>query len=160
MRWVVAAIVLIGMYSGGALACSCAHEGDDRAALAAALQEADLVFVGRIESKERFTVDEEDGFKMQYERTQFYVLQSWKGEKASRVYVESNVTCCLCGYVFPEEGSFLVYASGPNRNGYYSTSICRRTKPIEAAEKEIATLDEIVAEAKQTPGRKRTKPMR
>lgn len=158
MRWIVAAIVLISMYSGGALACSCAREEDDRAGVAKALERADLVFVGRIESKERFSVDDEEGYKLEYERTQFYVLQSWKGEKASRVYVESVVTCCMCGYVFPETGSFLVYASGPNSKGYYSTSICRRTQPLDAAKGEIALLDEIAAEARQTSGRARTTP--
>jgi hypothetical protein len=147
MKWIVTAIVLIGMYSSAALACSCASGGDEPADIAKARQEADLVFVGRIESKERFSVDEED-MKLDYERTQFYIVQSWKGEKAIRVYVQSTVTCCLCGFRFPEKGSFLVYAFGPDQNGYYSTSICVRTKPLEEATEEIAMLDAIVAEAK------------
>jgi hypothetical protein len=158
MRWIVAAILLIGMYGSGALACSCSGGPEnDRAAVAKALTEAALVFVGRIESKEKYSVDE-DGYKLEYERTQFYVVQSWKGEKASRVYVESMVTCCMCGYAFPETGSFLVYAYGPKANGYYSTSICHRTKPLEAATQEVGLLDEIVAAAQQTSDRARTKP--
>jgi hypothetical protein len=158
MRWVVAAIVLFSLYSSGALACSCAREEDGRAGVAQALQKADLVFVGRIESKEKYSVDEVDGVKLEYERTQFYVVQSWKGEKATRVYVESMITCCMCGYVFPETGSFLVYASGPNRDGYYSTSICRRTKPLREATQDIALLDEIVAQAKHTSSQGRPDP--
>ena len=158
MRWGVAVILLIGMYGSEALACSCAGGPEDkRAAVAEALEQAALVFVGRIESKERFAV-EEQGYKYEYERTQFYVLQSWKGEKASRVYVESIMTCCMCGYSFPKTGSFLVYASEPNARGYYSTSICTRTKPLEAAAEEIAMLDEIVAEAKPTSSQGRTGP--
>jgi hypothetical protein len=152
MRLFVAVIVLMSLYGNGAFACSCAYEGDDRAAIAKAVEGADLVFVGRIESKEKYSVDEA-GYKLEYERTQFYVLQSWKGEKATRVYVESMVTCCMCGYVFPEKGSFLVYAYGPNKNGYYSTSICVRTKPLEAAKDELAMLDEIAADAKGTGDR-------
>lgn len=42
----------------------------------------------------------------------------------------------------------LVYAFGPDKNGYYSTSICARTKPLKDAAEEIAMLDSIVAEAK------------
>jgi hypothetical protein len=147
MKWVVAVIVLIGMYSSGALACSCIPGSDDRAGVTEALEQADLVFVGRIESKEKFAVDD-DGDKLQFERTQFYIVQSWKGEKATRVYVESAVTCCLCGYRFPPTGSFLVYAFGPDKSGYYSTSSCARTKPLKDATEEIAMLDSIVAEAK------------
>ena len=149
MKWVVAVIVLIGMYSSGALACSCAYGGDERADVAEALDQADLVFVGRIESQEEFVLHEND-MTHEYERTQFYVVQSWKGEKATRVYVESVVTCCMCGYRFPKTGSFLVYAYGPKPNGYYTTSICARTKPLAAAHDEIAMLNAIVVEAKPT----------
>jgi hypothetical protein len=59
--------------------------------------------------------------------------------------------------VFPETGTFLVYAYGPNAKGYYSTSICQRTKPAEAAKEEIAILDALAAEAGQTSERSRAK---
>lgn len=157
MRWIVAAFLLMSSYGSGALACSCSSGSEDeRTAIASALEEASLVFVGRVESKEKYAVDE-DGMKLEYERTQFHVVQSWKGEKATRVYVESMVTCCMCGYVFPDKGSFLVYASGPKSHGYYSTSICHRTKKAEEAKEEIAILDALAAEAGQTSERSRAK---
>jgi hypothetical protein len=156
MRWMVAAIVFMSLYGSGALACSCGDIGDDRAAVAEAMEKADLVFIGRIESQEKFTLDEDD-MKHDYERTQFYVVQSWKGEKATRVYVESMVTCCMCGIRFPETGSFLVYAYGPKPNGYYTTSVCSRTKPLADANDEIAMLDAIVAEAEPASSSTATK---
>lgn len=145
MRWILVPIVLLSAYASDVVACSCIRESDDqRTAVETAFKKADLVFVGRIESKERFSLEEYDT-EIEYERTQFYVVESWKGEKAARVYIESSVTCCLCGYEFPRTGSFLVYAYGPDANGYYSTSNCSRTKELKAADAEIAILNEISA---------------
>ena len=38
---------------------------------------------------------------------------------------------------------FLVYASGPDAEGYFQTNICTRTKPASEAMKEIEILDEL-----------------
>lgn len=150
MKWMITAIALIFVYSSETFACSCAGDpAVNRKNVEAALQDADVVFVGRIESTEPFSVDQ-NGHTYNYQRTQFYVVQSWKGDKSARVYTESVTGCCMCGIWFPEKGTYLVYASGPKPNGSYSTGICTRTKPIDDANEEIALLDELVAKGKQT----------
>jgi len=150
MKWIVTAVALIGLYSGETFACSCVGGPEvTRENVEAALKKADLVFVGRIESTEPFSADEH-GHTYNYQRAQFYVVQSWKGEKSVRVYTEAITGCCMCGIWFPEKGTYLVYASGPKPNGSYSTGICTRTKLLEHATEEIALLDKLVAEGKQT----------
>jgi hypothetical protein len=137
-------LVVVGIgFNVDVQACSCVRQPDDeRAAVSAALERADLVFLGRIEGAENYNA-KEYGEEIQYQRTAFLILQSWKGERANRVYVESPVTCCLCGYPFPKSGVFLVYAYFSEKNGYYTTSSCSRTKPIDEADEEIKLLDEV-----------------
>lgn len=148
MRLILASIVVFIALCGEAIACSCAPDaGDARTAVTAALERADMVFVGRIESQEEIGRKERSEWsEFIFQRTQFYVVDSWKGEKAIRVYVESNVTCCMCGFDFPRSGELLIYAFGPNENGYYATSICTRTKPLEAAKEDIDILNSLRAE--------------
>jgi hypothetical protein len=141
MIW--ALLVVVGFsLSTDVHACSCIRQTEDeRTAVKEALEQADLVFVGRIESTENYNAKEYDE-EIQFQRTGFVILQSWKGEKANRVYVQSPVTCCLCGYPFPRSGVFLVYAYA-SKDGYYATSSCSRTKPRESADDEIEFLNEI-----------------
>jgi hypothetical protein len=129
MRMILLLVVAVGIgFNIEAQACSCMRQPDDeRTAVQAALEHADLVFVGRVEGTENYSAEEYDQ-EIQYQRTAFLILQSWKGEKANRVYVQSPVTCCLCGYPFPKSGVFLVYANSSEKNVYYTTSSCSRTK--------------------------------
>lgn len=146
--WLITVSLLLSSFSSGAFACSCvAPPADHRTAVKEAFQQATLVFVGRIESQEHFSRVEAPGLDFDYQRTEFLVLDSWKGEKAVRIYVQSGVTCCMCGYQFPKTGVFLVYAYGPDEHGVYSTSICTRTKPIDEAAKDIAVLTSLTQTA-------------
>lgn len=155
MRLVLAAIFLLSLWSSETLACSCAPQPQDtREAVTKAFESASLVFLGRIESTETFRGAERNyDVDLEYQRVQFYVIDSWKGEKATRVYVESTLTCCLCGHHFPESGEFLIYAYGPDENGYYGTSICSRTRPAESAEEDIEVLNTLVAETVDSSGK-------
>lgn len=145
MKWILAAVVLIGLSSNVALACSCRNRHDEpRVAVSASFERASIVFIGRVESKEKFRPKEADAH-MEYERTQFYVVQSWKGEKATRVYVETSITCCMCGYLFEKDRLYLVFASPSSDSGYYATSLCSGTKPLDAAQEDVAVLDEMAA---------------
>lgn len=144
MRMILMLLAVVGIgFNVDVQACSCVWQPDDeRVAVAAALDKADLVFLGRIEGAENYSATEY-GEEIQYQRIAFLVLQSWKGEKANRVYVQSPVTCCLCGYPFPKSGVFLVYAYSSEEDGYYTTSSCSRTKPADNADEEIKLLDEL-----------------
>ena len=150
----IRAILLVLVFTVGlvdaSIACSCIRESDDRrTALRDRLERATLVFVGRIEDNEVFTLKEEEDFDVEYQRTRFYILESWKGEKASRVYVQSAITCCLCGYEFPNSGVFLVFAYGPDKDGYYEATSCSRPLKRDEAREDIAILDELSREAEQ-----------
>jgi hypothetical protein len=124
-------------------ACSCIPEsGDKRTAVANRLASAQLVFLGRIETSEKFRLQEDD-FEIEYQRTRFYILESWKGEKANRVYIQSPITCCLCGYKFPKNGTFLVFAYGPDKDGYYEATNCTRPLKRSEAKEDIAILNEL-----------------
>lgn len=131
-------------------ACSCIRESDDkRTALTGRLERATLVFLGRIEANEVFTLKEDGDFEVEYQRTQFHIIESWKGEKASRVYVQSAITCCLCGHEFPKSGVFLVFAYGPDKDGYYEATSCTRPLRRDEAKEDIAILSELRKKAEQ-----------
>jgi len=142
MRTVLALAVLFFGVNGVVDACSCIRENEDRnTALSERIERTDLVFLGRIESTEVMKISEH-GFEAQYQKTQFYILQSWKGESSSRVYVRTALQCCMCEYKFPTSGVFLVFAYGP-RDGVYETSSCDHPMPLEQAKEDVALLERI-----------------
>lgn len=71
-----------------------------------------------------------------------------EGEKANRVFVQSAITCCLCGYEFPTSGVFLVFAYGPDTDGYYKATSCPRPRKRDEANEDIAILNELVDESR------------
>jgi len=143
-----ALLLAIGLFDV-ANACSCIRESEDkRTAIAGRLESAQLVFLGRIEETETFKLMRDDDLEVEYQRTRFYILESWKGEKAARVYIQSPITCCLCGYKFPKSGVFLVFAYGPDKNGYYEATSCVRPLKRGEAKDDIAVLNELVAKGR------------
>ena len=76
--------------------------------------------------------------------TTFYVLDSWKGEKANRIVTKINVQCCLCGANFYEGETYLVFAFEAV-DGFYSTSICSMTMGETWALATITILNELIA---------------
>jgi len=124
-----------------ALACTCIPQpADQEAAVRKALDEAAVVFLGRIEHAE-LNGEDQSGSKLQ--RTRFQVLQFWKGELSSQVYVHTRLS--MCGSWFPHEGEYLVYGYVQGEDGYFSTSACTRTKPSSSALDEVALLNRIQA---------------
>lgn len=149
IRTIFCALLLASGLFDVAHACSCILESEDkRTAIAGRLESAQLVFLGRIEEKETFKLMQDDDFEVEYQRTQFYILESWKGEKANRVYIQSPITCCLCGYKFPKSGVFLVFAYGPDKDGYYEATSCVRPLKRSEAKEDIAVLNELVAKGR------------
>lgn len=145
IRTILGVLALTIEVVGTANACSCIRENSDkRTAVAERFEKAQLVFLGRIETTQRVTLMEEDDFEVEYQRTQFYILDSWKGEKSNRVFVQSAITCCLCGFEFPSSGVFLVFAYGPDKDGYYEATSCTRPLRQSEANEDIAILNELV----------------
>lgn len=85
------------------------------------------------------------GTRSHGEITEFSVVESWKGSHAKQIYTAIVTQCCLCGMRFAKGSRHLLYVYGPNKNGFYGTSICTRTKPIERAVEDIDVLNRIKA---------------
>ena len=71
------------------------------------------------------------------------VVRSWKGVQTRSVVVWTFASEALCGYPFQIGETYLVYAvdtSGPGSDPRWSTSICRRTRPMSEAAEDVAFL--------------------
>ncbi len=79
----------------------------------------------------------------------FSIIKSWKGHLKKDLYTRIITQCCLCGYSFEEKKKYLLYLYGPDKEGFYSTSICIRTTYAENAEEDIEILDELVNEKQE-----------
>lgn len=129
----------------GVLACSCAAPMDDtETTVRHAVASADIVFLGKAERVlTSHTPDEEYGAVIQ--ESTFYILESWKGEKATRVSTRINVQCCVCGYRFKEGETYLVFGY-EGQDNYYRASTCSLTMHVDSADEYLAILGELKAE--------------
>ena len=106
-----------------------------------ALNRYDAIFLAEVMATESSVVST-DGYESRFQKVEVKVAQSWKfpGQHNGRVTLETETTCCLCGYQFPESGSFLVFAQ---RNaGRLQVSICSPTQTAESAAEKIKALDD------------------
>ena len=83
--------------------------------------------------------------------TQFNEIESWKGEHGKSFHTRINTMCCMCGYSFQVGESYLLKLYGPDEEGFYTTSVCSRTKPTEDAEEEIDVLNLIAHNKSRNP---------
>ncbi|UAL42406.1 hypothetical protein K8B83_16320 [Shewanella inventionis] len=151
----VLVLLLLMLATTKAVACSCAfHDGTLEEAVIESYQNASAVVLAtaeHVENLEPFVSDvwsEEKGHhKETYynkQRTQFVALKSWKGEHGKRFFTEIVIACCMCGYSFEEGENYLLYLHGTDKNGYFSTSSCSRTKKATAKiEMELEILSKI-----------------
>jgi len=106
-----------------------------------ALEAADIVFVGAVESAEiDGPPDGEYGRSIQ--TTTFLVQGSWKGEKVNRITTQVNVQCCLCGFRFEEDQTYLIFGY-EREDGVYTVSICSLSRTLAEAGDIIRILNEI-----------------
>lgn len=125
------------MWSVTATACSCAPEPEPRTALDA----ADAVFTGRVVGLTlvpRVPEEPSTSFIAEDVAVTIVVSAVWKGEPAERVTLYTAFTCCVCGYPFELGKTYLIYAM--QRDGQLTTSICSRTRLLEKADEDLATL--------------------
>ncbi|TRW49444.1 hypothetical protein FM042_00845 [Aliidiomarina halalkaliphila] len=148
-------VVLLMLYLGKAMACSCAfHEGTLEEAVMDAYQGAVVVVLATAERIERLEPREGDAWNQELgahrrtyhdrQKTHFVTKQTWKGDHGPTFTTDIVTACCLCGYVFREGQTYLLYLYGPNEDGYFSTSTCSRTKiASDDIDKELEILDLI-----------------
>ena len=110
------------------LACSCA----DPVPIGVSIDHAAGIFAGKVTALGR-TYE-----PYPIEIATFDVDTVWKGNLGHSVLVSTAQDGSTCGYGFQLGETYLVYAVGESANLY--TSSCMRTKPLAAAEPDLAAL--------------------
>lgn len=123
--------------------CRCAPESPVEAALA----KADAVFAGTIVAARVLPdsyqmIDDSTSAVDELEVT-VKVMRWWKGSGTPQATVRTIYECCLCGYPFEKDQSYLIYV-WEGREGRYRTSICLRTKPLDEAREEMDHLTKLI----------------
>src|SRR5690606_37438913 len=77
------------------------------------------------------------------EITHFAVVDSWKGEHGEKLSTKTITTRGMCGMSFKQGSAYLLYLYGPDKEGYYSASICSRSVRLEGASEDIKILNAI-----------------
>ncbi len=121
-----AAILALALPSP-AHACSCAEPPPP----ALALQRAAAVFEGTAIA----AIASDDG---QTANVGLRVSRQWKGTPGETISVMTAANPATCGFPFESGKTYLVYAE--TMNGQLAVSLCSRTRPIEAADDDIASL--------------------
>lgn len=76
-----------------------------------------------------------------HQNTQFSTIHHWKGSPGDRFATHTNTSSAACGYSFQPGETYLLYLTGPDASGNYSTSSCSRTKPLNAAVVDLDVLN-------------------
>ncbi len=166
----VAAMLL----SAQSIACTCAPLGvDPESTVNEAYERYPLIFLGETVSVEYLDIDEnilyiddenveeyeiDSGAILkfalphgdpEYQITVFDVKDIWKGPLQSTFTTKVSIACCICGIEFAANQTYLVYASGPDEEGYYYTSACSPSGPVVAGwiKDHIPYLDKVRASA-------------
>ncbi len=147
-KYFLAAMVLLLPSTG--IACSCIFEDLplEESVSQSLSRVSSVVLAEAIHVKEnevRIPSDEPiaPGTDLGGDITQFEEIQTWKGVHGKSFHTKINTTCCMCGYSFKEGEAYLLYLSGPDEEGYYSTNSCSRTRPRYGAEEEIDVLNQL-----------------
>lgn len=128
------------LYSALAISCSCgSRSGEFFKDVSEASLSATSILVAKVESVRLSQVDS----PLKIETTHFSEIESWKGDHGKQVYTRIITECCVCGFSFAEGKIYLLYLYGPDDLGYYSTSICSRTKLFDGSEEEVKILNSI-----------------
>lgn len=115
-----------------AAACSCMEPPPPTEAMA----DSDAVFLGEV-VETRLVGSEVDGELF----ARIAVEEVWKGEVAELVEVRTQPDSAMCGYHFTTGARDLIYAHQGD-DGSYSTHLCTRTAPADAAEEDLTAFGE------------------
>ena len=131
MHWpsllAAALAALFVLAPSGAHACSCVQTSPE-----VALAEHDAVFEGRVLEVEPAS---SPAGRL---RATLEVVQHWKGVETERVVVTTAAMESTCGVAFEVGTSWLIYAD--LEEGELRTGLCSRTRRIEDAAEDVASL--------------------
>lgn len=130
---------------GNAWACSCIGE----MSVKKALKKSDIVFIGKVISKEKITITQklsgtESNINQYYYKVTLSIEQLYKGKiKTNTTEIITGVGGGDCGYGFEVDKKYVVYANKRDRffnegdkiNTFLYTDICQRTTVKVAEEK-------------------------
>ncbi|MGH9941798.1 MAG: hypothetical protein ACRD9R_05480, partial [Pyrinomonadaceae bacterium] len=132
-------------------ACSCGGSG----APCEAYGRASAVFVGTVTSVRQRKIDSVEVERKREDASEylpalvytFAVQDSFSGVGVGEVEVGSGSGGGDCGYEFVKGAQYVVYAYRDPRNNLLSTSICTRTRPVTAADEDLAFLRSLSGRA-------------
>ena len=133
--------ITIVMTAFGVSACSCGSIPD----VSVALDEAQDVFAGRVVALELVAIHDVDptsSFAPEHLKVTFAVHSIWKGEVEELTTVFTGFACCICGFPFEIGEHYLVYTHASTDELTY-TSICSRTKLLDAASDDLGILGNL-----------------
>lgn len=140
--------ILFTMLAGQAYGCSCAAPiGDVKLAVSQAYKGASSVVVAQAVSIEKQKVrqawmDKKDE-GIDGEITRFVTVDSWKGSHGESFATKTTMGGGMCGMSFEKGKAYLLYLYGPDKEGYYSASICSRSIKLEGAKEDLGILKTI-----------------
>lgn len=123
---------------GAAQACDCAYAG----APCKAFGHTPVIFVGRVKKISKISIRAKQGFDYPQTLVAFEVSRAYRGiEGKATTEVMTGGGDADCGYVFRENGSYLVYALPDAQAGRLYTGICTRTRLLSEAVEDLEYLD-------------------
>ena len=143
--------VFLCLKAATTFACSCMQQpAEVKDAVTRAYNDATSVVLAKVSAegpiaasqtyKQEMLYEDDPNLHIELRRTEFIALRSWKGTHGKRFYTRINTECCLCGISFSVSETYLLYLYGPDKEGYYSTSMCTRTTRESEAEEDIRHL--------------------
>lgn len=140
--------VFFSIIAGQAYGCSCAAPiSDVKLAVGQAYKGASSVVVAQAVSIEKQKVrqawmdSKDEG--IDGEITHFVTVDSWKGRHGENFITKTTMGGGMCGMSFEKGKAYLLYLYGPDKEGYYSASICSRSIKLEGAKEDLAILKTI-----------------
>ncbi len=138
------------IYSSTALACSCIPQVRNfQVAVTSAFNSAEVVFLGRVEN-----IEVGEGAFKTVQKTDFIVLEMMKGDERPRISTKISIQCCICGFSFRRNETYIVYAY-KGADGFYKTSICTRTKTAAENAEEVGLLRKLKKDGDQVKANER-----
>ncbi len=140
MAWLILAILCstpLIIKTEPAYACSCARPDPVHESVA----QATAVFAGRV-----INIEPIDHRRIEVD---FDVETVWKGAATSTIRIYTAPNSAMCGYLFEEGRSYLVYAH--QRQETLQVSQCSRTNLLSQSDEDLAILNQQDRPTRSTP---------
>jgi hypothetical protein len=134
-----------------AQACRCQRQSPDLSeAVSKSFTGSALIFLGEVQSINPAKPAElpaglSGSISVERDTTVFNVHKIWKGDARLSDNIALIAQRTDCTYWFKAGSSYLVYAYGPDEDGYYSTNKCSLTTTVENADEQIEILNALIS---------------